>query len=156
MKAATERLRGRMRIDFVVPDYYARYPKACMGGWGRKMMLLTPAGDALPCHAAAVIPGLTFDNVKTQRLSWLWNESPAFRAFRGEDWMPDPCRSCDRRAQDFGGCRCQALLLAGDARATDPVCSLAPAHDIVTAVVAKANEPSATPPAPWIYRPNPS
>jgi pyrroloquinoline quinone biosynthesis protein E len=154
---ATQRLRGRMRIDFVVPDYYARYPKACMGGWGRKMMLLTPSGDALPCHAAAVIPGLRFDSVRERSVRWLWEESAAFREFRGEDWMAEPCRTCDRREKDFGGCRCQALMLAGDARATDPVCSLAPARSVVAEIVAKANEPAPATPAPpvWTYRPNP-
>jgi PqqA peptide cyclase len=157
VKEATERLRGRMRIEFVVPDYYARYPKACMGGWGRKMLLVTPSGEALPCHAAPVIPDLVFDNVRERPLRWIWEESPAFRRFRGEDWMPEPCRSCDHRARDFGGCRCQALLLAGDAAATDPVCSLAPAHDVVTAVVTAVNRPGAPPPpAGWVYRPNPT
>jgi PqqA peptide cyclase len=153
LKAAALRLKGRMRLEFVVPDYYARYPKACMGGWGRKMMLITPAGAAMPCHAADVIPDLTFANVREQPLQWIWAESPAFRRFRGEDWMSEPCRSCDRRTQDFGGCRCQALLLAGDATATDPVCSLAPTHDLVTAATDRANADAPSP--AWIYRPNP-
>jgi pyrroloquinoline quinone biosynthesis protein E len=155
LKAAAERLRGRMRVEFVVPDYYARYPKACMGGWGRKMMLITPAGAAMPCHAADVIPGLTFANVREQPLAWIWDESPAFRRFRGEDWMAEPCRSCDRRAQDFGGCRCQALLLAGDATATDPVCSLAPSHALVTDALERANAGAPADAPAWIYRPNP-
>lgn len=129
--AAEERLRGRMRIDYVVPDYYARYPKACMGGWGRKLILIDPVGRALPCHTANVIPGLQFDNVREQSLEWIWEHSPAFNKFRGDEWMPEPCRSCDRRSVDFGGCRCQAFLLTGDAGATDPVCSLAPRHDVV-------------------------
>jgi pyrroloquinoline quinone biosynthesis protein E len=156
LKAATERLKGRIRVEFVVPDYYARYPKACMGGWGRKMMLITPAGAAMPCHAADVIPGLEFTNVRERPLAWIWAESPAFRRFRGEDWMAEPCRSCDRRAQDFGGCRCQALLLAGDAAATDPVCSLAPSHDVVTAVLDHANAGAPADAPAWTYRPNPS
>jgi PqqA peptide cyclase len=155
LKAAAERLKGRMRVEFVVPDYYARYPKACMGGWGRKMMLITPRGEAMPCHAANVIPGLVFPNVREQPLASIWAESPAFRRFRGEDWMSEPCRSCDRREQDFGGCRCQALLLAGDATATDPVCSLAPQRDIVDAALERANADSPTPAPAWIYRPNP-
>jgi pyrroloquinoline quinone biosynthesis protein E len=137
--AAEKRLAGRIRIDFVVPDYYARFPKACMGGWGRRLMLINPSGKALPCHAAEVIPGLAFENVREQRLEKIWRESSSFQRFRGEEWMPEPCRSCDQRAEDFGGCRCQALLLAGDAQATDPACSLAPAHHIVEAALAEAN-----------------
>jgi pyrroloquinoline quinone biosynthesis protein E len=125
-----ERVRGRMKIDYVAPDYYARYPKACMGGWGRRLILVDPGGRALPCHAAGVIPGLQFDNVREHSLEWIWRESDAFNRFRGEA-MAEPCRSCDRRNQDFGGCRCQAFLLAGDASATDPVCSLAPMHSVV-------------------------
>lgn len=129
--AAEERLRGKVRIDMVVPDYHARFPKACMGGWGRQLLLIDPTGRALPCHAAGVIPGLRFDNVRKHTLDWIWQNSEAFQKFRGEDWMPEPCRSCDRRKEDFGGCRCQAFLLTGDASATDPVCELAPLHHIV-------------------------
>src|ERR1035437_7834592 len=136
---AEERLAGRIRIDSVVPDYYARFPKACMGGWGRRLMLTNPSGKVLPCHAAEVIPGLTFENVRQKTLEFIWRESSSFQRFRGEEWMPEPCRSCDRRADDFGGCRCQALLLTGDAAATDPVCSLAPAHLIVESVLAGTN-----------------
>jgi pyrroloquinoline quinone biosynthesis protein E len=129
--AAEERMRGKVRIDMVVPDYHARFPKACMGGWGRQLLLIDPAGRALPCHAAGVIPGLRFDNVREHRLDWIWQNSEAFQKFRGEDWMPEPCRSCDRRKEDFGGCRCQAFLLTGDASATDPVCELAPLHRLI-------------------------
>jgi PqqA peptide cyclase len=162
VRAAQERLAGRMRIDYVAADYYGRYPKACMGGWGRRLMLIDPAGQALPCHAAGVIPGLTFENVREHSLEWIWQQSPAFQAFRGEAWMPEPCRSCDRRSEDFGGCRCQAWLLTGDARATDPVCSLSSEHSLVEKVVAQANddlvskksEPALLPTA-WVYRPNP-
>jgi pyrroloquinoline quinone biosynthesis protein E len=137
--AAEKRMAGRVRIDSVVPDYYAKYPKACMGGWGRRLMLINPAGKVLPCHAAEVIPGMTFENVREKTLEWIWRESASFRRFRGEDWMPEPCRSCDRRAEDFGGCRCQAFLLTADAALTDPACSLAPAHGIVEAAVREAN-----------------
>jgi pyrroloquinoline quinone biosynthesis protein E len=140
VEAARERLKGRMQIDCVTPDYYARFPKACMGGWGRKIILIDPAGRALPCHAAGVIPGLSFDNVTAHRLRWIWEESEAFQMFRGEGWMPEPCRSCDRRALDFGGCRCQALLLAGDAAKTDPVCELSPDHAAVQAAIERAQE----------------
>ncbi len=143
--AADERLRGRMRIEFVLPDYYARYPKACMGGWGRRLLLIDPAGQALPCHAAGVIPGLRFDNVRERSVRWIWEESPAFCRFRGDDWMPPPCRSCPKKVEDFGGCRCQAWLITGDAAATDPACSLAPQHHRVQAVVDRVNTGSAQP-----------
>ena len=164
VSAAEQRLSGRMRIDYVAPDYYARYPKACMGGWGRRLMLIDAAGRALPCHAAGVIPGMEFDNVRQRSLEWIWQESLAFQKFRGEAWMPEPCRSCDRRSEDFGGCRCQALLLTGDAAATDPVCSLAPKHNLIETIVARVNSGHGVPsagPAPaagasrWVYRPNP-
>jgi pyrroloquinoline quinone biosynthesis protein E len=136
---AEKRLAGRIRIDSVVPDYYATYPKACMGGWGRRLMLINPSGKVLPCHAAEVLPGLSFENVREKTLSWIWQESSSFQRFRGEDWMPEPCRSCDRRTEDFGGCRCQAFLLTGDAMVTDPACSLAPVHSIVESAVREAN-----------------
>src|SRR5580700_7469953 len=168
--AAEQRLAGRVRIDSVVPDYYAKYPKACMGGWGRRLMLINPAGKVLPCHAAEVLPGLSFENVREKTLEWIWQESSSFRKFRGEDWMPEPCRSCDRRSEDFGGCRCQAFLLAGDDMVTDPACSLAPSHGLVESAVREANTDAelALPKAAssfvqlqkqntdlWIYRTNP-
>jgi PqqA peptide cyclase len=166
IQAAEARLRGRLRVEYVVPDYYARYPKACMGGWGRKLMLIDPSGEALPCHAARTIPNLHFENVKTHPLEWIWQKSPSFQKFRGEDWMQEPCRTCDRRTIDFGGCRCQALMLAGDAAATDPVCSLSPRHELVTAIVDGVNSSAtrsigstAVPiqvTSSWIYRPNPT
>jgi pyrroloquinoline quinone biosynthesis protein E len=158
LKRAEERLRGKINIEFVVPDYYAKYPKACMGGWGQKLMLITPNGDALPCHAAQIIPGLHFDNLKDRSLREIWENSEAFQKFRGEEWMPEPCKSCDRRARDFGGCRCQAFLLAGNAAATDPVCSLAPLRSRVDAILASVNGPAAesiVKPS-WLYRPNPA
>ena len=133
--AAQKRLAGRVRIDSVLPDYHARYPKPCMGGWGRRVLLIDPEGRALPCHAAGVIPNLTFDTVRDHALRWLWEQSPAFQRFRGEDWMPEPCRSCERKSEDFGGCRCQALLLTGNETATDPACSKSPLHHIVEAAV---------------------
>jgi pyrroloquinoline quinone biosynthesis protein E len=186
IKAAEERLRGKIRIESVVPDYYAKYPKPCMGGWGRKLMLITPSGEALPCHAAKIIPGLQFANVKDQTLGEIWHSSHAFQKFRGEAWMQAPCNTCDRRAIDFGGCHCQALLLAGDAAATDPVCTLSPNRPKIDAVLAAINSQSfnsatpeninstvvgagLAPPPPrlggnstvdvrpeWLYRPNPS
>ncbi len=168
---AQKRTAGKIRIDSVVPDYYARYPKACMGGWGRQLLLIDPAGRVLPCHAAGVIPGLTFDNVKDHALDWIWKESSAFQKFRGEEWMQEPCRSCDRRTIDFGGCRCQALLLTGDAASTDPACQLAPTHHILEdALRATQADPTISQPAVaesfrgfeqavqglWTYRVNPS
>jgi pyrroloquinoline quinone biosynthesis protein E len=158
-KSAQERLRGKIRIEYVVPDYYAKFPKPCMGGWARKVMLITPSGQALPCHAAAVIPGLHFENVKEKSLAEIWQESEAFQQFRGEAWMQEPCKSCDRRAQDFGGCRCQALLLAGDASVTDPVCSLSPQRSLVDAVlsgVTAAPDTQLIVQPSWLYRSNPA
>jgi pyrroloquinoline quinone biosynthesis protein E len=122
---------GHIVIDAVVPDYYARFPKPCVGGWGRRSLNVTPAGKVLPCHAAEVIPGLEFWNVRQHSLADIWRASPAFMGFRGTDWMREPCRSCDRREQDFGGCRCQAFLVTGDAREADPVCHLSPHHALV-------------------------
>jgi pyrroloquinoline quinone biosynthesis protein E len=168
---AERRLAGRIRIDSVVPDYYAKYPKACMGGWGQRLMLVNPAGKVLPCHAAEVLPGMSFEHVREKTLEWIWQESPSFCRFRGESWMAEPCRSCERRTEDFGGCRCQAFLLAGDATATDPACSLAPSHAIVESSVRRANDESAIArPSPassfvqlqtqttdlWTYRTNPN
>ena len=152
--AARERLKGKMRIEFVLPDYYAKYPKACMGGWGRGLMLIDPAGRAMPCHAAAVIPGLQFELAHERPLRWIWEESSSFQRFRGERWMPEPCRSCERRKSDFGGCRCQAMLLAGDPNATDPTCSKAPMHSVVTSIVAAVKEQPLHPPSRngWVYR----
>lgn len=152
---ARERLSGKMRIDCVVPDYYARYPKACMGGWGQRLILIDPSGRALPCHAAGVIPDLKFDNVRDHSLDWIWRESSAFQRFRGEAWMEEPCRSCERRAEDFGGCRCQAFLIAGDANATDPACSLSPQHQLITAQRIENTTVNSTADIPWSYRPNP-
>lgn len=132
-----------MVIDFVPPDYYADFPKACMGGWGSTGLNVSPAGDVLPCHAAESIPGLHFDNVTTRPLGAIWRDSAAFNAYRGTDWMADPCQSCDRRDIDFGGCRCQALALAGDATATDPVCSRSPMRSRVDALLAEAEAETA-------------
>jgi pyrroloquinoline quinone biosynthesis protein E len=152
VNAAQTRLAGKVRIDCVTPDYYARYPKACMGGWGRRLLLIDPSGQALPCHAAGVIPGMQFDNVREHTLHWIWSESAAFQRFRGEQWMPEPCKSCDRRFEDFGGCRCQAFLITGDATATDPVCSLSPDHDLIA--IARSAATSDAPQVSWSYRPS--
>ena len=112
----------------MIPDYYAKHPKNCMGGWGRRFLNMNPKGDVLPCHAAETIPHLKFDNVREKSLKWIWENSEAFNIYRGTDWMPDPCRTCDRKEIDWGGCRCQAMALTGDAKNTDPACSLSPLH----------------------------
>lgn len=144
VEALREKHRGRIVIDAVVPDYHARFPKPCVGGWGRRSLNVTPTGRVLPCHAAETIPGIEFWNVRDRSLSEIWTSSPAFNAFRGTDFLPDPCRSCDRREVDFGGCRCQAYALTGDARATDPVCHLSPHHQKVAALAQQtADEPYA-------------
>ena len=147
--AARERLRGKMEVLFVTPDYYARFPKACMDGWGRRFVLIAPDGLALPCHAAHTLPGLTFDNVRDRPLGEIWRSSSGFRRFRDEDWMPEPCRSCERREIDFGGCRCQAFHLTGDASVTDPVCSLSPHHAIVETARGEANDEASS---AFVYR----
>ena len=129
--AAKARLAGRCEVLFVKPDYFGRWPRACMDGWARRFVHVVPTGEVLPCHAAMSIPGLVFENVRERPLAAIWAESEALGAFRGEAWMKDPCRSCDRRGVDFGGCRCQAYALTGDAAATDPACTFSPAHDVV-------------------------
>lgn len=134
VEALRERYRGRIVIDAVVPDYYARFPKPCLGGWGRRSLNVTPSGKVLPCHAAEVIPELEFWSVREHSLSDIWQHSPAFQRFRGTAWMQEPCAGCPRREIDFGGCRCQAFLLVGDAAATDPVCHLSPRHGDVAAL----------------------
>jgi pyrroloquinoline quinone biosynthesis protein E len=132
---------GRMVIDAVTPDYFAKYPKACMGGWGKRSLNVTPSGRVLPCHAAETIPELEFWNVRDHPLSEIWESSPAFMAFRGTSWMKEPCVSCAYRERDFGGCRCQAFALLGDARAADPVCHLSPHHHIVAELAEVGGDP---------------
>jgi pyrroloquinoline quinone biosynthesis protein E len=138
-EAAVARFRERVgpKVDvlWVLPDFYEELPKPCMGGWGRAAMVIAPNGDVLPCQAASTIPGLEFANVRDHPLEWIWTASDAFERFRGTDWMGEPCRSCPlgRQEEDWGGCRCQALRLTGDAAATDPVCRFSPHHDRVVA-----------------------
>ncbi len=131
VEAARTRLAGRLVIDYVVPDYYAHRPKACMGGWGRRFLNVTPAGKVLPCHAAETLPGLRFPTVAEASLSEIWYHSAAFERFRGTAWMPEPCQSCERREIDWGGCRCQAFALTGNAARTDPACALSPDHGLL-------------------------
>jgi PqqA peptide cyclase len=137
---ARNRLRGRMEVLFVLPDYYADRPKACMDGWGRRFLVVSPDGLVLPCHAAHTLPGLVWETVRDRPLAEIWTKSSAFNAFRGEDWMPEPCRSCDRRLIDFGGCRCQAFHLTGHAGVTDPACALSPDHGLIEAARLRASE----------------
>jgi pyrroloquinoline quinone biosynthesis protein E len=133
---AMRRYKGRMQILFVLPDYFEQYPKPCYGGWGKLYIVVAPDGKVLPCHGATQITTLTFDNVRERSLEWIWHESPAFRAFRGDEWMREPCRSCPRKTVDFGGCRCQAFALTGAAENTDPVCTLSPNRDLIDAAIA--------------------
>jgi pyrroloquinoline quinone biosynthesis protein E len=136
-----ERVGSAMKLYFVVPDYYANRPKACMSGWGSVFLNIAADGVALPCHEARMLPGLTFPNVKDRDLRWIWYESPGFNAYRGDAWMKEPCRSCPEKVKDFGGCRCQAYLLTGDATNADPICDLSPHHRLIEEVVAKAQTP---------------
>src|SRR3954470_22145379 len=138
-----ERVGNKMRIFFVVPDYYEERPKACMNGWGALFLTITADGLALPCHEARMLPGLSFPNVRDHDLRWIWYDSPAFNAYRGDSWMKEPCRSCPDKVKDFGGCRCQAYMLTGDATNADPVCGLSPLDHVVTDVVDKAQAPAA-------------
>ena len=135
---ARVRLRRKMEVLFVTPDYYSLYPKSCMDGWGRRFIVVNPEGLALPCHLAHTIPGLHFDNVAQRHLSDIWQHSSGFKQFRGEGWLPDPCQTCDRRTVDFGGCRCQAFHVTGNAGMTDPACSLAPDHGRIESARAQA------------------
>ena len=148
VEAARTRLAGAVVIDYVVPDYYARLPKSCMGGWGRRFIVVTPAGRVLPCHAAESLPGFDFPSVRDRSLAEIWRDSDAFNRFRGTGWMPAPCADCDRREIDWGGCRCQAFALTGDAAATDPACGLSPQHALLDIAVQAAEEA----PPPFIYR----
>jgi pyrroloquinoline quinone biosynthesis protein E len=139
-REAKERLAGVMEVIFVTPDYYAEFPKTCMGGWGQQFLLVTPNGLALPCHLAHTISGLQFDSVEHHSLEEIWFESPGFNQFRGEAWMEGPCRTCERRHIDFGGCRCQAFHLTGLAGTTDPACSLSPDHHLIETAQKQAQD----------------
>ncbi len=145
VEALKKTLAGVIVIDHVIPDYHASYPKACMGGWGKRGLNVTPTGKALPCHAAETIPHLEFWNVRDHAIVDIWTNSPAFNAFRGEDWIREPCRSCPRKTIDYGGCRCQALALTGDAREADPVCHLSPHHAKIAAIAAQNEDAGGAP-----------
>ena len=147
--AARHRLEGVLVIDYVVPDYYARRPKSCMGGWGRRFLNISPSGKVLPCHAAESLTGMAFDNVRQRSLADIWEGSEAFNRFRGTDWMPEPCKSCDRKEIDWGGCRCQAFAITGDAAKTDPACGLSEDHGWLADLAAGEAEAAAD---GFIYR----
>lgn len=149
VETAKVRLKGRLVIDHVVPDYYARRPKACMNGWGRRFLNITPSGKVLPCHAAETIESLTFQSVRDVKLAEIWRHGPAFQQFRGTDWMLEPCKSCERREIDWGGCRCQALAVTGDAANADPACALSPFHERL--IESAGREAEGEPPA-FAYR----
>ncbi len=141
------RLRGRMQIAYVLPDYYERRPKPCLHGWGMRALTVDPRGDVLPCQAARAIPELTFANVQSASLEDIWRDSEAFNRFRGTEWLPEPCATCEFREIDFGGCRCQAALLTGDAARTDPVCEFSPDRPLVDAILGMPDPDPA-----WVYR----
>jgi pyrroloquinoline quinone biosynthesis protein E len=148
-----DRVGNKMKVFFVVPDYYADRPKKCMNGWGEVFMIVTANGDVLPCHSARSLPGLEFPNVKDgANVEWIWNESPAFNKYRGDDWMKEPCRSCDEKEKDLGGCRCQAFLLSGDAEAADPVCTKSPHRHLIDQAIADAQNPAVVNAHPIIFR----
>ena len=150
--AARERLAGIMTIDFVTPDYFAIYPKPCMGGWARDAFMVAPDGTVLPCHAAQTIPSLRFERFGDRSLAEIWTDSPAFNAFRGTDWMREPCRSCERREIDWGGCRCQAMAIAGDAAATDPACIKSTAHARMATLVDETRRSNTAGDDAFMYR----
>ncbi|MES9975804.1 MAG: SPASM domain-containing protein, partial [Candidatus Thiodiazotropha sp.] len=147
-----EKFKGKMRIFYVVPDYHEERPKACMNGWGAVFLTVAPDGTALPCHAAGELPGLTFPNVRDHSIEWIWNDSSDFNRFRGYGWMKEPCRNCDEKEKDFGGCRCQAYLLTGDAANADPVCSKSPHHEQIVKMVNETNIPREPDTAPLVFR----
>lgn len=153
-QAFKEKVAGKMKIYYVIPDYYEDRPKACMNGWGTTFLTIAPDGVALPCHSARDLPGLDCPNVKDYSISDIWNESKAFNFFRGFDWMKEPCRSCDEKAKDFGGCRCQAYLMTGDMYNADPVCSKSPQHGVIDAAIRSARDAAERPgdEKPLIFR----
>jgi PqqA peptide cyclase len=149
VESARQRLKDKMEILYVLPDYFEQYPKPCLYGWGRIFMTVTSDGTVLPCQAAREIRGLKFENTRNKSLEKIWFKSESFCIFRGTDWMPEPCRSCPQKLIDFGGCRCQAFLLTGNAAVTDPVCSLSPHHNIIEQAIEEKEKDSYS---KWIYR----
>jgi len=155
-REAKTRLEKKMEIIWVIPDYYASTPKPCMGGWGAIGLTVAPDGVVLPCPTAGMIKALSFENVRYSSLNRIWYHSSSFNRFRGDEWMPQACRSCDLRHEDGGGCRCQAFALTGDAFATDPACKWAPDHHLIEEAVQDANSDSKTQTIPFIYRRHPN
>ena len=152
--AAKERLAGKIDLFYVLPDYYETRPKPCLNGWGQRYLTVNPTGDVLPCPtASSAMPDLPFENVRARNLDWIWRESESFNCFRGTEWMPEPCRSCSQREIDFGGCRCQAALLTGNAANTDPVCEFSPNRAVVDAILREVNSSGNTA-RDWMYRVN--
>ena len=150
-----EELKGKMKIYYVVQDHHDGRPKACMNGWGAIFLMVTPDGTALPCHSARMLPGIDFPNVREHSIEWIWDESPAFNRYRAYEWMREPCRSCPDRTKDFGGCRCQAYLLTGDAANADPACSVSPHNKVILDTVAeleKAAKEGHPPAKPLLFR----
>jgi pyrroloquinoline quinone biosynthesis protein E len=133
-----QRVGDKMKIYFVVPDYYETRPKACMNGWGSVFITVTADGVVLPCHEARMLPGLTFPNVREANLKSIWYDSQAFNEYRGDSWMKEPCRTCPEKTKDFGGCRCQAFMLTGDTKNADPVCSLSPQHHVIQEAISQS------------------
>lgn len=150
VKKAQDRLRGKLVIDFVPPDYYSDFPKACMNGWGSTGLNVTPDGSVMPCHAAATIPGLRFEKAPQTALGEIWYDSAAFNAYRGTDWMPDECKSCERRDIDHGGCRCQAMAILNDPNAADPVCRKSSGRAVLDLLLEAETQKTVRP--PYIYR----
>ncbi len=144
-----DKMKGKMKIYYVIPDFYEDRPKACMNGWGTTFLTIAPDGSALPCHAARELPVDDFPNVREMSVKEIWEESEIFNRFRGFEWMPEPCRSCDEKTKDYGGCRCQAYLLTGDMNATDPVCSKSPQRQLIDDIIESANSPEE---APLVFR----
>lgn len=144
-KEYQDRLKGKMKIFYVIPDYYETRPKRCMDGWGSVFLTIAPDGTALPCHAARQLPGFDFPNVRQRDIDWIWNESDAFNRFRGFDWMKEPCRSCPEKEKDLGGCRCQAFMITGDAANADPVCDKSPHHGRIVELVDRVNAAAGDP-----------
>ncbi len=152
-QAFKEKVAGKMKIYYVIPDFYEDRPKACMNGWGTTFLTIAPDGTALPCHSARELPGLDCPNVKDYSIEEIWNESKAFNFFRGDDWMKEPCRSCDEKHKDYGGCHCQAYLLTGDMYNADPVCSKSPEHHVIEEAIQAAKQVANDPnEAPLIFR----
>lgn len=145
MEAFREKVQGRMRLFFIMPDYHATRPKKCTNGWGNLFITVQSDGKVLPCHVAGMLPGMSFPNVRDHSMEWAWYDSPGFNRFRGDSWMKEPCKTCPEKEQDLGGCRCQAWMLTGDAENADPVCDKSPHHHRVREAVARAGQPEEKP-----------